>query len=88
KPVDCESIIEAARETGCIITVEEHNINGGLGSAVAEVLADTGNLNVRFKRIAFPDINISRVGSQEWLRGQYGMSPDAIAETIYNTLKG
>ncbi len=88
KPLDGKSIIEAAKETGCIITVEEHNINGGLGSAVAEVLADAGNLNIRFKRIAFPDINITRVGSQEWLREQYGMSPDAIAENIYNTLKG
>lgn len=82
KPIDREIIVKAAIETGRIITVEEHNINGGLGSAVAEVLADTGNLNIKFKRIAFPDVNISKVGSQEWLREQYGMSPAAIAAAI------
>jgi len=38
KPIDQESIIEAAKETGAIVTAEEHQINGGLGSAVAEVL--------------------------------------------------
>ncbi len=82
KPIDRDIIVKAARETGCIVTVEEHNINGGLGSAVAEVLADTGNLNVKFKRIAFPDVNISKVGSQEWIRTQYGMSPEAIESEI------
>jgi transketolase len=82
KPIDRDVIVAAARETSCIVTVEEHNINGGLGGAVAEVLADTGNLNIRFKRIAFPDINITKIGSQEWLRGQYGMSPVSIAAEI------
>jgi transketolase C-terminal domain/subunit len=42
---------------------------------------------VRFKRIALPDVNVCKVGSQEWLRAQYGLSPQAIAETIKNTLK-
>ncbi|NJD01493.1 MAG: transketolase [Ruminiclostridium sp.] len=88
KPIDADVIVKAAEETGYIITVEEHNLDGGLGSAVAEVLADTGNLNVKFKRIAFPNINISRIGSQEWLRGEYSMSAEAIAETIRNSLKG
>jgi Transketolase, C-terminal subunit len=87
KPIDRDILIKAARETGCIVTVEEHNINGGLGSAVAEVLADTGNLNLRFKRIAFPDINITKVGSQEWLREQYGMSPDSIAAAVEGLIK-
>lgn len=82
KPIDSEIIVKAAKETGCIITVEEHNINGGLGSAVAEVLADTCNLDIKFKRIAFPDVNISKIGSQEWIRTQYGMSPEAIENEI------
>jgi transketolase len=86
KPIDQEAILEAAK-TGTIVTVEEHNIHGGLGSAVAEVLMDRGAGNVRFKRIALPDVNVCKVGSQEWLRTQYGMSPEAIAETIENTLK-
>jgi transketolase len=88
KPIDSEIIISAAGDTGAIITVEEHNICGGLGSAVAEVLADNRITATKFKRIAFPDINVCKVGSQEWLREQYGMSPQAIAQTISETLKG
>ena len=68
------------------MTVEEHNLYGGLGSAVAEVLMDHGAGNVRFKRIALPDVNVCQVGSQEWLRTRYGMSAEAIAETIEATL--
>ena len=54
KPLDREAVIAAAKETGFIITAEEHNIIGGLGSAVAEVLADEG-LGVKLKRLGIPD---------------------------------
>ena len=54
KPLDVPSIIAAAVETGGILTVEEHNPNGGLGEAVAGVLADAG-LGIRFRRKALPD---------------------------------
>jgi len=82
KPIDSETILKSAQETGVIITLEEHNLSGGLGSAVAEVLADNNLSPVKFKRIAFPDIYVSRVGSQEWLRAKYGMSPSEIAQTV------
>jgi transketolase len=85
KPIDEIAILDAAK-TGAIITVEEHNVHGGLGSAVAEVLMDRGAGSVRFKRIALPDVNVCKVGSHEWLRTQYGLSPDAIAEAIERTL--
>ncbi|MEF9974689.1 MAG: transketolase C-terminal domain-containing protein, partial [Clostridia bacterium] len=68
KPIDKEAIVRAAKETKRIITVEEHNLSGGLGSAVAEVLADEGCLDIRFKRMALPDVNVHEVGSQQWLR--------------------
>jgi len=87
KPVDAQIIIQAAQQTPAIITVEEHNVIGGLGSAVAEVLADNRLTHVRFKRIAFPDVLVSKVGSQEWLRVQYGMSPEAIAKTVQETIE-
>lgn len=87
KPIDRDAILSAATETRNIVTVEEHNINGGLGSAVAEVLADNHCLHVRMARIAFPDVNISEVGSQEWLRNKYQMSPEAIAATVNHLLK-
>ena len=53
--------------------MEEHNICGGLGSAVAEAIMDSGVGACKFKRIALPDVNVSLIGSQDWLRDQYGM---------------
>ena len=74
KPIDREAIVRAAKETGRIVTVEEHNLSGGLGSAVAEVLADEGCLNVRFRRLALPDIFVHEVGSQQYLKDIHGLS--------------
>ena len=82
KPIDTDAIVKAASETGAIVTVEEHNINGGLGSAVAEVLMDSGAGNIRFKRIALPDVNVSKVGGQEWLHCQYGLDSDSITKQV------
>ena len=81
KPIDREAIVKAAKETGHILTLEEHNLSGGMGSAVAEVLADEGAF-CHFKRMAFPDVNVSKVGSQGWLREQYGMGIEDIAGAI------
>jgi len=87
KPIDKAAIVQAARETGAIITVEEHNLMGGLGSAVAEVLMDEHAGNVRFKRLALPDVNVSSVGSQEWLREKYGLSAETIANSTREVLR-
>lgn len=87
KPIDKEAIVKAARETGRIVTVEEHNLSGGLGSAVAEVLADEGCLNIRFKRMALPDVNVHEVGSQQWLRELYHLGAADIAEEIRKICK-
>ena len=54
KPLDTDMIKKCAGETGAIVTVEEHSINGGLGSAVAEYLMESG-FSGRFKRIGLPD---------------------------------
>src|SRR5262249_41247286 len=56
-PLDHEEILAAARETGAILSVEEHNVTGGLGSAVAEVLAEAG-AGVRFRRHGAPDEHV------------------------------
>lgn len=81
KPIDREEIIHCAENIGKIITLEEHNLSGGLGSAVAEVLADEGCV-CKFKRMAFPDVNVSKVGSQSWLREQYGLGVDDIVKNV------
>lgn len=56
-PLDRDEVLAAARETGAVLTVEEHNVTGGLGSAVAETLADAG-VGIRFRRHGVPDEHV------------------------------
>lgn len=86
KPLDREAVLAAARQTGAILTVEEHNVLGGLGGAVAEVLAEAG-VGVPFRRIGLPDTYVHRVGSHEWLLDHYGFSPQAIASAARQVLE-
>ncbi len=87
KPIDKEAIIRAAKETGGIVVLEEHNIDGGVGSAVAEVLMDSGNGNVPFKRLAMPDVNATKVGCQAWMREQYGLGTADVINAVKNMVK-
>lgn len=77
KPIDREAVIEAARETGAIVTVENHNIINGLGSAVAEVLVETDP--VPMERIGTRDV-FGEVGSVDYLKKKFHMTPEDIAE--------
>ncbi|MCR5347412.1 MAG: hypothetical protein K6E38_06500, partial [Fretibacterium sp.] len=56
KPLDGDIILKAIHETGHIVTVEDHNITGGLGSAVAEVIAESG-MGVKFRRVGLRDFS-------------------------------
>ena len=87
KPIDKEMIIDSAKNTGGIITIEEHNLMGGLGSAVAEVLCDENIAPKKFKRLAFPDVNVAKIGGQAWIRDQYGLQANGIAQSIREVLK-
>ena len=87
KPIDQEAIQKAAKETGGIVVLEEHNICGGVGSAVAEVLMDTGCGNVPFRRLALPDLYVTKVGSQAWLQEQYGLGVAGVKEAVVSLLK-
>jgi transketolase len=82
KPLDTEAVLAAVQQTKAIITVEEHSLIGGLGSAVAEVLAELGNSHITFRRIGIKDEFCQQVGSQEYLRGIYGLSVDGIVEVV------
>ncbi|MBU0714517.1 MAG: transketolase [Verrucomicrobia bacterium] len=86
KPIDKDAILRSARETGAIITVEEHNAMGGMGGAVAEVLMDAGGLGIRTRRLTLPDVNVCKVGSQDWLREQYGLGVRHIVQAVKDTL--
>jgi len=85
KPLDEEAVLKAARETGTIITAEEHNIVGGLGGAVAEVLAESG-IPARFSRIGIPDI-FSTIGAPDDLYARYGLDADGIYNRVKEMLK-
>ncbi|MBQ7652674.1 MAG: transketolase family protein [Victivallales bacterium] len=87
KPIDQEAIIRAAKETGGIVVLEEHNICGGVGSAVAEALMDSGCGNVAFRRLAFQDVNVTKVGSQAWLREQYGLGVKDVVNAVKEIVK-
>lgn len=87
KPLDIESVLTAARETRAIITVEEHSIIGGLGSAVAEVLAESGGPHVIFKRVGIPGSFCSHIGSQEYLRETYGLSVEGIVRNVQSLME-
>jgi transketolase len=87
KPLDQEVLVAAAKQTGAIVTLEEHSIQGGLGGAVAEVLCDAGAYPKKFLRLALPDKFVSLVGGHEWLLDQYGLSARKIAARIRNLLR-
>ena len=82
KPIDKGVILECAREYDTIITVEEHNLSGGFGSAVAEVLSEESNLKAKLVRVALDDRYSCIVGSQKYLRQQYAIDSKAIIEKV------
>lgn len=88
KPLDKVAVLSAATETGAIVTIEEHNIIGGLGSAVAEVLAEENNPNVAFMRMGIPDEFCTRVGSQAYLRELYCLSVEGIVSSVKKLMEG
>jgi len=72
KPLDQEAVLAAAKETGGIVTVEEHSVVGGLGSATADVLAESGRPFGFFRKFGAADEIRHNVGSQEYLRKRCG----------------
>jgi len=84
KPLDEELILEAARDTGCIVTAENHNILGGLGSAVAEVVASRHPVPVI--RVGIKD-TFGEVGTPEWLAERFGTSSAHVAQAAREALE-
>ena len=83
KPIDSDIIIEAAKETGAIVTAENHNIYGGLGSAVAEVVGE--NCPVPIQRIGIKDV-LNEAGTNEELLEKFGMSHKYLVEAVKNVI--
>jgi transketolase len=82
KPLDAELVLQLAKDTGAILTVEEHMVNGGLGEACASLLLQNG-YNKPFKIMGIPD-EYTVTGSQVEILNHYGLSADGIAQAVIN----
>lgn len=81
KPLDERFVIQAARQTGTVVTIEEHSIVGGLGDAVGHCLAQAG-LPVRLLRIGVDDQFSPVVGDQDFIRESLGLSPIGLVRRV------
>lgn len=86
KPIDRNMIVESAQKTKAVFTFEDHGRIGGLGSAVAEILAETQN-NPVFYRFGFPDEYMKKIGNRDYLTDQLGLSAKEISNVILEKLK-
>ena len=85
KPIDADAVMRAVVDTRRIITVEDHNVIGGLGSAVAEVIAESGKGCV-LRKLGLQD-EFSIVGYPEDLLHYYKIDADGIVEAIQQVMK-
>lgn len=79
KPLDTEAVTKAAKETGAIVTAEEHNIYGGLGAAVAEAVTET--IPVPVERVGVKD-TFGESGTPKELMAKYGLSAEFIVAAV------
>lgn len=84
KPIDSLTLAKAAKETGAVVTVEEHQVMAGLGSAVAEALAKVYPVPMEF--IGMQN-TFGESGTPSELYEKYGMSVDAIYKAVENVIK-
>lgn len=88
KPLDQEAFLNRATEVPVIITIEEHTVMGGLGSAIAEIVAEANfHPAKRFKRIGLPDRFPDKYGSQNSLMMRYEVTSEKLVSVIQNQLR-
>lgn len=83
KPLDEELILQSAAETGAVVTAENHNVIGGLGSAVAELLSE--KLPTPMKRVGVQD-RFGQTGTVDYLREQYDLTAENVIAQVHNVL--
>ena len=84
KPLDEKKIVELAKKTGAVVTVEEHQVNGGLGGAVAEALAKHYPVPIEFVGM---QNTFGESGDPDVLIEKYGMGTDAIIRAVKKVLR-
>ena len=75
------ALLAALQPCGSVITVEEHNVNGGLGSLVAEVLAEAG-VGIALQRLGIPDGEYAAAADRGWMRQYHGFDAAAIVALV------
>ncbi len=86
KPLDRALIPDVARRIGHIVTIEEHMLAGGFGSAVLELFEELGLGQVRITRLGIPDVLVEQ-GSQTAMRARFGLTAEGIQAAAEATLK-
>jgi len=83
KPLDTQTLLDCAGKVPVVVTLEEHSVVGGLGSAVAEALAEANfAAPKRFRRLGLPDVYPDQYGSQASLMARYGLTADGAAAAV------
>lgn len=83
KPLDRDALLQCAGPVRAVVSLEEHSVIGGLGSAVAEVIAEAGfDHPKRFRRFGLPDVFPDKYGSQADLLAHYGLTAPAVAAAV------
>lgn len=85
KPIDAELVLRCAKETGAIVTAENHNIIGGLGDAVSSALLEAG-INAKLSKVGVKD-EFGSVGPQDYLQTYYGLTAGNIAEAVQDLIR-
>jgi len=78
-------LIQAAKSAELIVTIEEHVLNGGLGSAVLEAFSDHG-VYKKVIRLGIPDVFAEKYGSQDIIMAEFGLDSRNIVKTVKNCL--
>jgi transketolase len=86
KPVDKALILKTVKETGNILVLEDHLMEGGLASTIADVFADSGVYPKKFRRLGIPQV-FAGFGSGEELRTKYGYCANATVAAVKEMLK-
>ena len=84
KPLDKKTVLEWAKKSKAIITLEEHQIAGGMGSAISEFLSENYPIPIHFMGI---NDTFGESGEAEELIEKYGLGKEAIKQTVFDTIK-
>jgi len=85
KPLDSTALMERLSMVPALVTIEEHSLMGGLGSSVAELIAES-DLNMSFRRIGIPDVFPYQYGRQEDLMRIFGLTPENVVTVVTDML--